>query len=78
MRGVRDIAVGGNFARAGANNARRKLWIASSEHQRIEAVAEKIAENAGVVLVVFVPGKIMLRRPRNLRRFAEPTFPIEV
>ena len=78
MSSVCDVAVRGNFARASANNARRKLWIASSEHQRIEAVAEKIAENAGVVLVVFMPGKIMLRSPRNLRRFAEPTFPIEV
>jgi hypothetical protein len=75
---VWNFAIGGNFPGAGAGDAVRVFGISSSEHKREEFVREKIPQNARIIRIEFVPAKIMLRSERNLGRFAEPAFPIEI
>ena len=55
VRGVRDVAIERDFARAGGTNAARKLRIAGGEHERIEPVRQQVADDARVVGVILVP-----------------------
>src|ERR1035438_9043247 len=78
MRCVRDLPVSGDFARAGGDYATRELRVAGRQHQRLEAVRQQVADNAGVVAVILVPAEVVLRVKWDLGRLALPAIPIQV
>ena len=78
VRGIGDLAVGRDLARARAGDAARELRVARGEHQRQKFVRQQIAKDAGVVGVELVPREIVLRVERNLRRLAQPAVPVKV
>ena len=52
MRRVGDLAVGGDLARAGGHHAAREFRVAGRQHQRLEAVRQQVADDAGVEEVI--------------------------
>src|ERR1035438_5818733 len=78
MRRVGDLAVSGDFARAGGDYAARELRVAGRQHQRLEAVRQQVAYNARVVGIILVPAEVVLRVEWDLRGLALPAIPIQV
>src|ERR1035437_7822801 len=68
MRRVGDFAVSGDFARAGGDYAARELRVARRQHQRLEAVWQQVADDAGVVGIILVPAEVVLRVKWDLGR----------
>src|SRR5437879_4693243 len=44
----------------------------------MESMGKKVADDPGVVGIIFVPTEVMLGLEGDLRRLAQPSFPIQV